>query len=500
MRRRRIVRTVVAVLSVGWAASCADGALPRDREPGEGGAGDAGSGGRGGGGATGATGGSGGPIDAGGSGGDGGVGGAGGTGGAGGSVDWYDDPAIWRPIPGGEFSGERCRQYQADPANIQRRILDWQPCGPGCEQAALGLGFDFAAGLPMLTTAARENHAAGFLSASYGNRLGDHGRGFRYTIRLEDGMLVGAAQQHFEIPAPGGFSYCSFGRSARSALATLVAADTQEGTSLFAVGLVDPLTGEQHWFPPWQESPICARFPVATPEGPTLFFNCGVAGYLAGSSDRPVVVSGDGVVVQGSGAGYRDLAVWSEIREDSGSRVRGWTFNGGVRTLVDQLPGIVCEVAPTATGVVGTLVPDDSFCNYTGPGLRLWRLTYEDGTGSPAVTIGPELSGLEVGASNLTAWGDFAAFYASVNQPDGTRTEHGVVVRLSDWTARQIVKQPQHDEVHHSTVAVTDRYLYWGEGPAVQREGRISVVYRHALSNFEELGEPFGVAVAAPAD
>lgn len=161
-----------------------------------------------------------------------GIGGAGGSdanGGSGGAAGhgpggyaWYEDPEIWNPIPEGELVGEACRPLYANPAWALRKILDWQPCGTGCEKAATDIGNDVPGlHLPVASTAETDGVGTGFLSGT-SRRSGDDERTrvFRHTIRLDDGYLLSVLQ--LDSAGPDITSICGFGRTMRSALAQQV--------------------------------------------------------------------------------------------------------------------------------------------------------------------------------------------------------------------------------------------------------------------------------------
>src|SRR5690606_27656258 len=140
-------------------------------------AGATGGGGRGGAGSAGAAGGSGG------TGGHGGIGGQAGAGAAGGA--WYEDPSLWEAVPGSEFMGDRCRMSHAIPSRLGQKILEWEPCGPGCEKARLeGLGpVEDGGFLPELSTAEVGGVGMGFLRVSNGYSDESRSQEFDYVIR-----------------------------------------------------------------------------------------------------------------------------------------------------------------------------------------------------------------------------------------------------------------------------------------------------------------------------
>jgi hypothetical protein len=387
---------------------------------------------------------------------------------------------------------------QAIPSRIGRKVLEWVSCGPGCEKADLtlfGPAVMPGGGLPVLSTVEVDGQGVGILSV--GNRI-DAGNGrhtsYRYTIRLDDGQLIGLFRADSE-DSPR-FSYCGYGRS-YSALATIASATPtgeDDGSSRSLYGFLDGATGESTWLSPWLEDGLClTRYPIELPgRSPTLLLTCDPVGYLDGRADNFRTVSGDGNVVVSSGSTYHDLAVWSEVVDHGNSRIRAWKADGGARTLIEEMPYLTCEVAVSRTRISGIAVPPGYPCNTKVPGVRLWHSPRSDTAEGIQLTVGPVLSDSPLILYSTKGWGDFAAFQAAVDEPE--RDSFPVVVRLSDWKARRVVPQPGMFANYGTALTVSERYFYWGEGSSATSWGQVLTIYRHSLDQFEELGEPFPVA------
>ncbi len=445
--------------------------------------GDAGGAGAAGGGA----GGTGGALAAGGSGGAGG----GGKGGTGGSGDGGSEPIIvdeiWSSVPGSEVWWDICRALQTHAAAIREQVLTWEPCGPGCERATLDLGFDNFPGSPSIDLADGAVLSGAILTVSTARSKGGPYELYRSSIRLDDGMLM--AMVRVDILQLGEASCNVFQRLGR---VTAIAVTDDHGTSRMVTGFVDPVTGTHAWFPPWTRSLVCKPLPVEAPDGPRLFFSCGAAGYLApaGGPAETQIVSGDAEVITGSASSYRDSAAWSERGEGGTSRIRAWTAAAGTRTLIDALPGITCGVSISADRIVGWQVPANGGCDDLGPGLQLWHAPLRS-DGSVGAVEHVAIPGRVLPITKYSSRNGFAAFQGVVGGDNGTFSDADLVVRLSDGAARRIVPQPGY-QVHDRTMAVTDHHVYWAEGERIKYDGRVSVVYRHALTHFDTLGLPFG--------
>lgn len=420
-------------------------------------------------------------------------GGAGGVGGGGGGgFGGYDDPSIWQPIAGSDFAEETCRLRQADPDGIRRQFLDWQPCGEGCETASLRLGFDIEGVFPVMSSAEVGGAGHALLTATFGFDGQDRQRALHYSIRLDDGLVVSAAQLHKMRPQPGETSYCGFGISPRAALAPMASARSGDGPR-YAYGAVDPDSGRQTWFAPWRSDGLCNRFPVYTDEGPVLFFSCGSAGFLAPDAEEPRIVAADAAALDGSGASWRDTAVWSEFLPGGSSRIRSWQPAHGVRTLVDSMEGITCQLALSSTTLVGVRVDPAGHCDTSSSGLRLWHTRRADDAAGIQVVEGPTLATSKALVRSLSGWNDHAAAFLYVDTDEG-RDEYAIVARLSDGVVRRIDPQPGHS-LHHAAIAVSERYVFWGERAHGSSVNRIDTLYRWDLAELAELGKPLDPGV-----
>lgn len=468
------ILTVVALIAAPGVYACTDGGLH-----GGGGGGLAGSGG------------SAGSAD-----GIGGVGGNDANGGSGGAAGhgpggfaWYEDPEIWKPIPEGEVVGEACRPLYADPAWAVRKILDWEPCGTGCEKAVIDIGNDVPGlHLPVATTAEADGVGMGFLAGT-SRRTGDDERTrlFRHTIRLDDGYLLSMLQH--DSAERDITSICGFGRSLRSALAPLVGNSPSGvgGVYRYVNGAIDAMSGETKWFPPWQPDPLCDALPIETNGGLALLGTCHSLSYVTERSDDPIVLKPDAEVLPTSAAQYRGFVVWPEFLPGGNTRIRAWTPEGGMYTLVEQMPGITCQVAVNGESIIGWQVGPADHCDGFSDDIRLWRapFTREEGALNPVVL--PPLSDKVLGGSRFSGWGDHAMLTIIEND---TGDVYHLVARFSDGMIRKLRSHPDNNPNGYS-VTLSERYAYLGQTPKTRTYGFVDVMYRWDLSQLEEWGEPY---------
>jgi hypothetical protein len=370
---------------------------------------------------------------------------------------------------------------QAKAEAIQRPILEWEPCGDGCDTASLEFGFGpegafqpsagvFASG--------DGSDAKTYLSLVLAERRGTGGNALHYSIRLDDGQLMGL----LKLDVADISRSCGFGNSPDSAFSPLI-----NGRPLGVYGVFHPVTGAWSWYPPWTDQSMCEPFHLHDPSGDRLLSSCGsVGGFLTpGSGEVGVIASGVNAI-GGSGTSYGGLAVWAEGLAGGRTRLRGWRPGGSPRTLHADVPGLICQLAATPNHLVGLLRSPGSYCNGMSPEVRIWYAPWAENEPG-AVTLGPPLASFGLSVSRFDAWNDFAVLWVT-DAP--TLEEYGLVVRFSDWSVRRIIPQAGMD-VHFHSLAVTDRHVYWGEGVYPKGTHRASRMYRFDLSRFDQLGEPF---------
>lgn len=422
--------------------------------------------------------------------GSGGIGGNGGTAGHGaGGYAWYEDPAIWQPIPESEFIAEVCRPLFADPVWTVRKVLDWQPCGTGCERSEIKVGHELPGlYLPVATTAEANAVGMGFLSGTGQDVPGQPLRAFRHTLRLDDGYLLSLLQ--LDSSEPFGLSFCRFGRTVRSALVSLVSTNrsgTADGERRYIHGAVDAALGETDWFPPWHPQPFCDPLPIETDGGLALLGTCRSLSYFTERSDDPIVLNPEGYVIPSSATQYRGFVVWPEFLPGGDTRIRAWTPEGGMYTLLERMPGITCQVALNGESLIGWQVGPEDHCEGYSDDIRFWRAPFTKEAGALKPVVLPPLSDKVLGGSWFSGWGDHAMLTIVEK---GSGEVYRLVVRFSDGTMRKLRPHPDNN-VNGYAVTLSERFAYLGQTPKTRTYGFVDVLYRWDLSQLENWGEPW---------
>jgi len=189
-------------------------------------------------------------------------------------------------------------------------------------------------------------------------------------------------------------------------------------------------------------------------------------------------------------ASYGDHAVWSEVaKAKSGSRIRGWSADGrGVRTVLENIQGDVCEFAMNETHLAGTM-GDGIDCNLVQREARFWAVRRDDGKFAT-----PSLSPV-LYHEPLTFWetatnGTFLAATASTYPG-----EWGfLLARIQGWDIRILTKE------YPAWFAMTSKYLYVMMTPRNKFQGRASEIRRYDLEKFDQIGEPYEGVLRPPAE
>jgi hypothetical protein len=388
---------------------------------------------------------------------------------------WLDDPRIWTRVEGTEFLGPDCAVYEARPGAAKFPLLAWEPCGPGCEAAALGQDLGDRAALPTASTHIAAGAPAGYLAMTHGIETAGGPVVLRRVLRLDDGVTLGA----LELRQRAGLdsSPCVFGNGRESALSSDVqgrsAAPSGQAISrrIHARAAVDG--GPWTWARPGRALAELPRGRVQfdLDDGRLFTLGLGSVWTMADPSvGRWSPLEATSTAERGAGQG--DLAVWIDRPARGAVRIRGWSPDGrGVRTVVADAPAGTCEIVATPAHVIGLALGAGADSCRTSSTLAIWSSPRAPGSSPPPIARSPVLHAAGFAPQSFKAWGDFAAALLwpldSTGQP--RPAPFFLVVRLSTWEAWRLDPQPGR-AFHADGWTLTDRYLYAGESGDVYAE------------------------------
>ncbi len=424
-----------------------------------------------------------------GAGGVGGVGGDGGHAGAGGALGWLIGNAGWTAVAGSEKVSSLCTVEEIDQPRLRYPRLSFdRPCGGGCNRADVVQGFGtFTSGWALSTTRLTDGSVAPLLSTSH-RPAEEILWSVRRLIRLSDGDSIGAFRYHRTAGQVGGCSKLVAGES--PLLSGLAGGDAETG----GVGIAIRSPDDRSWRWPvlWSAfgslDDYCRAFDIESL--PALVQHCGTVYIEDRGAGTPRVDLNQSNVR--TGAGERELGVWTIAAEGPTSRLMGWTRGSGVVQLSDAIPGDSCGVALSATRIAGLSGRTGSGINGCGGTWEEPRFYWMDRRAGP--TAGPvSSSGVlwpePVDISKVVTWGDFIA--AELGRPDPPG-EFNVgpmllVYRISDGQLRRLEPRAEH-RFGSDGITLTDEHLYVVETPRDVNDEFLRELTRYDLSAFEQLG------------
>lgn len=429
-----------------------------------------------------------------GEGGAGGLAGSGGSGGVGGIIeppgipDWVEDSSLWTPLPGGDFWDNTCRSFEARASGIGFPVVEWATCGAGCERADVLQGHGDFAVQPIFQTLGRADDQP-FLRISHSFQLTPKGEQILLNriVDLKTGGTAGATKQQYKKPSE--YATCSSLFEQRYAFFSRVAKTAYE-PAFETWGVWSPISRTWIWGMPYLPiDPATSTCLAVLDDEGRRFLLCGnkvVAALLPGSTETTSfdVDAGYSAIL---GGGFGDSVVWTELKRESGSRIRGWAPDGeGVRTVVEALPGDSCGLALTGNLVAGLLVDTAHGCYQFNPEPRFWRRSRTAPADDP-ITFSPVLFAGEAGVSNLiAATDDFQAAIMQVRKDSRSRARDRVVLaRAADWKVRWF--DPIDDRLIYS-IGLSSKHLYIAYTGYGANLARTSEIHRYELSMFDVLG------------
>lgn len=498
MRRSVIVAAVVVALFAGATACTSDNGLRRTA----GGTGGTASG-AGGSGAVG--GGSGGTLATGGTGGIGAGGGGGtvGTGGTGGGQsgknepiplspeqEWLVDRDIWKPLPG-EWT-EHCRGYVADKEDLQFPKLAWESCGNACEKADLVQGFGWHAGAASLSTtlnAKGEVPLFRFVLPGLGDERTLHS--LHRILRMDTGDTLAAVR--FSRVRDAEYSPCSpavYGGAGRLVWGL---GDTRPARDVD--GVFDIRTEAWTWNLPW----FAAReaFPeheystwLGMEDGRTILPGVGkVYAQLTPGSSEVTLLDDIGADREGERGGSQgNLAAWPEVEARvHATRIRGWTPERGVHTILPSVSGDTCHVAVSDSHLAGISFEGtgERDCWKAMNNPRFWVLPREsEGAEDEGLNRSPFLNReMAYNSLRLATWGSRVVVVLSEPVHIHDRKTWIVVSSFPAWNMKWM-EIPEGLGVQ--TVSLTSTHLYVVLGKLGADVGKVYEVHRYDLSRIED--------------
>ena len=388
-------------------------------------------------------------------------------------LGWLVDPAIWKPMAG--VSMAKCELFEALPGKFPLPAIEWKACGAGCEETSPQEALVSDLYFPVASTHSVEGQTEVFLTGEQGVKGSAFWYGVRRVIRLRDGVTLGAVER--VVPTNVTESPCEFGSGRESALENTVTG----GNPVVRLTMTAPRVALKSWrfaLPPPLFSEVPAGligFDTDHDGGQVFYIGKGsVWGLLDVDESDYTLLEPNSSSYHGAGEG--DLAVWTDYGV---GRIRGWAPDGlGVRTIVDGSPPSMCDVAPTPTHIIG-FVPEGGSCDVPHPG-RVWYVPRSTTLTTATPTLSPPLSGdpiVLVTSFGIRAWGDFAVLHLSTQN---SKPRHLLAVQLSTWKTWRIDAAAGF-EIQGNTFALTDKHLYYGEGPKGKAPNYLSRMRRIAL-------------------
>ncbi|HWV39421.1 MAG TPA: hypothetical protein VN033_13210 [Vulgatibacter sp.] len=150
-----------------------------------------------------------------------------------------------------------------------------------------------------------------------------------------------------------------------------------------------------------------------------------------------------------------------------------------MRTVLENVPGDVCEFTMNETHLAGTM--GDGFdCEWVQREPRFWAARRSDGPfatpssspvlfDEPLTFMGSATNGTFLAATAATRPGQWGFFLA----------------RIEGWDIRILPKE------YPAWFAMTSKYLYAMMPPRNEYHDRVSEIRRYDLEEFDQLGEPY---------
>lgn len=432
-----------------------------------------------------------------------GAGGGGGTTGTGGTLGgpppkpepiplspeqaWLNDRNIWKPLP--EEMSQHCRAHYADRRDLRFPELEWVSCGEGCAKADLVQGLGWHASTVSLTTILDENGEAPLLRFVVSG-LGGHDvlYAFHRLLRLDTGENLTAVR--FKKSRGREYSPCSPTTVDHAPRLLWGLGDSSRDVD----GAFDITRERWTWNLPWFDTNEvlpskgleCTSVPME--DGRTIF-PCIAKVYAQitpGSSDVSVLddITPYRMGVFGSSLG--GLAVWPELEApEYTSRIRGWSSDAGIHTVVPSIPGDTCFVALSDTHMAGISFDWHGMrdCWMAMKNPRFWVAPRDSESTVGELVHSPVLDDeMAYSVLRLATWGPRIAAIISESGFVHNRKRWIVVSSFPDWRQRWMEIPAM---IYPHRVSLTSTHLYVVLGPVGADIGKVYEVYRYDLADLD---------------
>lgn len=360
----------------------------------------------------------------------------------------------------------------------------WEPCGPGCEFSSL----NYLKGTHQVVVSSEMDSDTGAVVTIVGMRHSFEKSNFflNRIVRLSDGVTIGALLAHPRSPElyPAVFSRPESARS-------ILASDSDSETfRILYVSLES--TGQWNFREPWdtsgQRATSCKQFDLDSSPSAYLFACPHALEIMAEAGNSRITAIPDSKNAV-NGAGNFGEAVWVEHDYELpfSSRIRAWSPGKEPRTLA-EIPDFVCGLGIGPDKIVGLRGLDELYGQGCWGGLaeaRFFKMNRDGGE----IEESPVLPGEARGISDVSVYGDWLVARLALPPTAGHPRRSIVIVRLSDWTIRQIW-EPEGRTLANSSVAVDDEYFYFTTEYSMVGNHGFDRLYRYRLDHFEQIGEP----------
>lgn len=365
---------------------------------------------------------------------------------------WICDDTAWVPIDSGPMRD--CKAMEAVADRIPLDALTWNTIGIGREEAPIP-AIPSRAWNGMLSAQAGKDGPQVLFQFGQAATCGADAVSLRRLVDLATLKTIGVYRT---------IGYCDSGTFAQESAPTGgIGGNNGEGTSYLLLG--SRKQGDEHWS--WWPEPMHLNqvYKIHDLADGTLVLRTPASIQVALSRETGELTTIEGESIFGTA--YDDVFVWSQLLSPVGSRIRTWSREHGVRTVLEVEEDDICPVAVGETRYVW--VTGWGNCLSYRKELRFWWFP-ADANGETAGPIaGPYLpQDTWLGLRRLMATDTHAAVFAAEDSYDENRL-FVIVWRFSDNSLWRINPRPGMT-LYGPDMALDSRYLYVTERFAKDRE------------------------------